>query len=197
MLRGNRFWLKISRRKRKEKKNTTDRLLLLHTGMYEINILLAIDYLSSSVIKFTWCPEQIDPFGTRTRNGLCTGHDVRGPHRDIPGNGTELKLLLLQGLHIGGSGIGTPLNCIGPGGPITPAAMAAAHADVDGIGTDDSPGPGPWWHIGPPQFGIGHWPPPTPPLWMPPLPQHVSAAKLSWLSEHWSRWGNGGDDCLE
>lgn len=78
----------------------------------------------------TWCPEQMDPFGTRTRKGLCTGHDVRGPHRESPGNGTELKLLL-QGLHIGGGGIGTPLNANGPGPIILP-----------GIG-HGGPGPGP------------------------------------------------------
>lgn len=55
----------------------------------------------------------MDPFGTRIRNGLCTGHDVRGPHRDGPGNGTELKLLvLLHGLQSPPSG---PPGCIDRG----------------------------------------------------------------------------------
>lgn len=29
----------------------------------------------------TWCPEQMEPLGTRTRKGLCTGQEVRGPQR--------------------------------------------------------------------------------------------------------------------
>lgn len=135
--------------------------------------------------KITWCPEHIDPFGTRTRKGLCTGQDERGPHLDEgPGSGTELKLLELQGLHIGGgNGGGGPCMDNEPG-PISPP----------GPGPDTGgPGPGPWWHIGPPQFGIGH----CPTLLIPPMPQYWSTAKLSWLPEHCSRWGNGGDDCLE
>lgn len=78
----------------------------------------------------------MDPFGTRTRNGLCTGHDVRGPHRDSPGNGTELKLLELHGLHIGGGGNGPPLNANGPGPIKLPCNDPPA---VGGCG----PGPGP------------------------------------------------------
>lgn len=57
----------------------------------------------------TWCPEQIVPFGILALKGLCTGHDVRGPHREDPGNGTELKLFgcPLHGLQsVGGGGRG-------------------------------------------------------------------------------------------
>lgn len=86
----------------------------------------------------------MDPFGTRTRNGLCTGHDVRGPQRETlfesPCNGTELKLLLLQGLHMGGGGIGIPLYVNGPGGgPIT---LAGIEHDI-GPPPPGGPGPGP------------------------------------------------------
>lgn len=45
---------------------------------------------------------------------------------------------------MGGGGIGTPLNCIGPGGPITLwPIMAAEHIDVDGMDVDAGIGPGP------------------------------------------------------
>ncbi len=64
--------------------------------------------------------------GALTRKGLCTGHDDLGPHLDGPGNGTELKLLELHGLHNGGGSGGGPLNDIGPE-PIP----------------SDGPGPGP------------------------------------------------------
>lgn len=140
---------------------------------------------------FTWCPEQTDPFGTRTRNGLCTGHDDLGPHRVIPGNGTELKILLLHGLHMSGCGMATPLNC--PQWFPPDAAMAPVQSDCV-CGGSGGPGPDPWWHI-----GIGHWLPPPMPLWMPlpPLTKHESTAMLSWLSEHCSRCGRGGDDCRE
>lgn len=145
--------------------------------------------------KFTWCPEQTDPFGMRTLKGLCTGQVDRGPHRDGPGIGTELKLLefVLQGLQRGGGGTGGPWNAEWApwvAGPPPPTPMPPM------IG---GPGPGPWWHIGPPQFGIGpHWPlPPPPKLLTRPPPQNWSAAKLSWLPEHCSRWGGGGDDCRE
>lgn len=114
------------------------------------------------------------PFGIL--NGLCTGHEVRGPHLEGPGNGTgvlQLKLLELHGLQRGGGSCG-PCNevidgpCVNIGGPGNP------------------PGPGPWKHIGPPQLGIGHWPP----IFI--SPQYGSTVKLSWLPEH-----SGGEDCLE
>lgn len=139
--------------------------------------------------KITWCPEQIDPFGTRTRNGLCTGHDVRGPHLDRDGNGTELKVFELHGLHNGGGILDTGG---GGGGPLNGIELGPPISDVPGR----LPGPKPWWHIGTTQFCIGHGPPPL--CCMPLLlPQCVSAAKLSWLPEHWSRCGRGGDDCRE
>lgn len=136
----------------------------------------------------TWCPEQIVPFGILALKGLCTGHDVRGPHREGPGNGTELKLFgwLLQGLHNGGGGNG-PCSDVMDG----PCPNIGRWDIVIGI---EPPGPGPWWHIWPPQFGIGH----CPPLFIPPLLQYGSTVKLSWLPEHfnWCKLG-GGDDCRE
>ena len=139
--------------------------------------------------NFTWCPEQIVPFGILALNGLCTGQDERGPHREEgPGNGTELKLFgwLLQGLHNGGGGKG-PCSDVMDG--------PCANIDRWGIGICiEPPGPGPWWHICPPQFGIGH----CPPLFIPWLLQYGSTVKLSWLPEHFRcNVGGGGDDCRE
>jgi hypothetical protein len=69
------------------------------------------------------------PFGILALKGLCTGQDVRGPHLDGPGNGTELKLfVLLHGLHSGGGSEG-PCNDVIDG----PCANIA----IGGIG----PGP--------------------------------------------------------
>lgn len=171
----------------------------------------------------TWWPAQTFPLGTLTRNGLCTGHDVRGPQREGPGNGTELKLfVLLHGLHNGGGGcicggvcnersdgpcanIPPPPTC-GPGhGCCMPPPMPAS----GGSGPDEPPpskawcgGPGPlWWHNGGsgggPQWwcvGGGHARP-----WLCPPPQNGSTApKFSWLPEHFKRCKlGGGDDCLE
>lgn len=146
-------------------------------------------------LNITWCPEQIVPFGILALKGLCTGHDVRGPHREVPGNGTELKLFgwLLQGLHNdGGSG---PCREVidGPCASMGRCCCCCCCCWLDIWPPGPWPGPGPWWHIGPPQFGIGHWPP----LLIPPLLQYESTVKLSWLPEHCKRNGGGGEDCLE
>lgn len=131
---------------------------------------------------FTWCPEQIVPFGILALKGLCTGHDVRGPHREGPGNGTELKLFccwLLQGLHNGGGG-NWPCSDVIEG----PCASTGRWGICICW----------WWHIEPAQLGIGH----CPPLLIPPLLQYGSTVKLSWLLEHFSCWKfGGGDDCRE
>lgn len=141
--------------------------------------------------KITWCPEQIVPFGILARKGLCTGHEVLGPHRDDgPGNGTELKLFgcWLHGLHNGGNG---PCSDVIDGPPCDSIGMWFGNI---AMGCWLGPGPGPWWHIGPPQFGIVH----CPPLFIPPLLQYGSTVKLSWLPEHLSnRDDGGGDDCRE
>lgn len=95
----------------------------------------------------------MEPFGTRILKGLCTGQDVRGPQRDGPGNGTELKLfVLLHGLQSGGGGSGGPCrdSCEGPctsvpmpgpapPGPTTPWPTVTGPAPAPG----GSPGPGP------------------------------------------------------
>lgn len=128
---------------------------------------------------FTWCPEQIVPFGILALKGLCTGHDVRGPHREVPGNGTELKLFccwLLQGLPNGGGG-NWPCSDVKEG----PCASTGRWGICIW-----------WWHIEPAQLGIGH----CPPLLIPPLLQYGSTVKLSWLLEHFSNV-RGGDDCRE
>lgn len=129
------------------------------------------------------------PFGILALKGLCTGHDVRGPHRDGPLMGTELKLFgcwLLHGLHNGGGGNG-PCNKDVIDGPCASIGMCG--------GIELDPGPCPWWHIGPPQFGIAH----CPPLFIPPLLQYGSTMKLSWLPEHFINLDDvrGGDDCRE
>lgn len=130
------------------------------------------------------------PFGILALKGLCTGQEVRGPHRDDgPGNGTELKLFgwLLQGLHNGGGGNG-PCRDV----------MEGPCASIGCIVIEE-PGPGPvvpatWWaHIGPPQLGIGH----CPPLFIPPLLQYGSTMKFSLLPEHFRYLDGGGDDCRE
>lgn len=55
----------------------------------------------------------MEPFGALILKGLCTGQEVLGPHRvEGPGNGTELKLFVLHGLHNDGNGSGGP--CIEP-----------------------------------------------------------------------------------
>ena len=141
---------------------------------------------------FTWCPEQIVPFGILALKGLCTGHEVLGPHLEGPGNGTELKLFgcWLHGLHKGGGGNGPCSDVID--GPCANIGMCDG-----GIGPIECWGhePGPWWHIEPPQLGIGH----CPPLFIPPLLQYGSTVKkLSWLPEHFSNLDDGGgDDCRE
>lgn len=161
-------------------------LSLLEGGRETVRIVQCTGKKCKSFI--TWCPEQIVPFGILALKGLCTGQDVRGPHREGPGNGTELKLFgwLLQGLHNGGGGNGPCSDDIDG-----PCANIGRCDIVIGI---EPPGPGPWWHIWPPQFGIGH----CPPLFIPPLLQYGSTVKLSWLPEHfnWCKEG-GGDDCLE
>lgn len=50
----------------------------------------------------------MEPLGTRTRNGLWTGHDVRGPQRDEEGPCIDMLLMLfeLHGLKLGGGGTG-------------------------------------------------------------------------------------------
>lgn len=130
------------------------------------------------VSYFTWCPEQIDPFGIRPRYGLWIGHDVRGPH--LVGN--ELKLLEPYGLHKAG----------GTKGITDPVAELWKVA-----GIAETPGPVICGHIVSEQFVICHWLP----VWLvrctAPLPQNGSVAKLSWLPEHCSLWGRGGDDCLD
>lgn len=75
---------------------------------YQDHILLDLTSFNNMSV-LTWCPEQMDPpFGNRARKGLWTGQDVRGPHLDGPGNGTELKLLAFvavgHGLHCGSGG---------------------------------------------------------------------------------------------
>lgn len=82
---------------------------------------------------------------------------------------------------IGGRGNMEPVGCIklvgGIDWQLAPASWAAACGQMVSA-----------------QFGSCHWlPAPGPPL----LPQYESVAKLSWLPEHCSRWGRGGDDCLE
>lgn len=138
----------------------------------------------------TWWPEQMMlPLGILALKGLCTGQEVRGPHRDDgPGNGTELKLFgwLLQGLHNGGGGNEPWRDVID--GP------CASIGRWWGIAIEEAgPGPLPWWHIKPPQLGIVHWPP----LFTPALLQYGSTMKLSWLLEHFINLGAGGDDCRE
>lgn len=142
--------------------------------------------------KVTWCPEQMVPFGILALKGLCTGHEVLGPHREDPGNGTELKLFgfcWLHGLHNGGGGNG-------PCSDVIEGPCASIDIWGGGIPIECWPGPGPWWHMGPPQFGIGH----CPPLFIPPLLQYGSTVlKLSWLPEHLINRDDGGgdDDCRE
>lgn len=130
------------------------------------------------------------PLGILALKGLCTGHEVLGPHREEgPGNGTELKLFdwLLQGLHNGGGG-NEPWSDVIDG----PCASIGIWW---GMFIDEAvPGPVPWWHIIPPQLGIGH----CPPLFIPALLQYGSTMKLSWLPEHFSNLDEGGgDDCRE
>lgn len=138
--------------------------------------------LAKVCVRITWCPEQIVPFGILALKGLCTGHDVRGPQREGPGNGTELKLFccwLLQGLHNGGGG-NWPCSDVIEG----PCASTGRWGICICW----------WWHIEPAQLGIGH----CPPLLIPPLLQYGSTVKLSWLLEHFSWWKfGGGDDCRE
>lgn len=88
----------------------------------------------------TWCPEQIVPFGILALKGLCTGHDVRGPHREDPGNGTELKLFgcPLHGLQcVGGGGRGPWSDVID--GPCASIGRCGCIDIPGGI----CPGPGP------------------------------------------------------
>lgn len=128
---------------------------------------------------FTWCPEQMVPFGILALKGLCTGHDVRGPHRDEgPGNGTELKLFCCWLLHNGGGG-NWPCSDV-----IEGPCASTGWWDICIW----------WWHIEPAQLGIGH----CPPLLIPPLLQYGSTVKLSWLLEHFScNVSCDGDVCRE
>lgn len=149
--------------------------------IFYVQFFVWMEYFKWQRWFITWCPEQIVPFGILALKGLCTGHDVRGPHRDEgPGNGTELKLFccwLLQGLHNGGGGNWPCSDVIeGPCASIGRWGICIW-----------------WWHIEPAQLGIGH----CPPLLIPPLLQYGSTVKLSWLLEHFSWNVGGGDDCRE
>lgn len=190
----------------------------LHTMMMIIMMMRNL-YVHQSI--FTWCPEQIEPppLGNRARNGLWTGQDVRGPHRDGPGNGTELKLLEFvavgHGLQVSGGSGGGPwndddaegprlVNIPRPPLPIRPPPPPPPPISAGG-GYDAWPcgqlrGGRPGQPPGPPPPPKLHWLalgiPPPPPITR--SPQNGSAVKLSWLPEHCSRWDDGGgEDCRE